>query len=63
MAGPALNGEMIVRFLQSSIMTRAALALMSGVLLLGLSACGRPGAPKAPGPSDKITYPQIYPPE
>ncbi len=49
--------------LQSSFMTKAVLALMGGVFLLGLSACGRPGAPKPPGPSEKVTYPQIYPPE
>ncbi len=52
-----------MRFLQSSIMTRAMMLLMGGVFLLGLSACGRPGSPKPPGPSEKVTYPQIYPPE
>lgn len=53
----------MMRFLQSSLMTRTVLALMSSFLLLELSACGRPGNPKPPGPSDKVTYPQIYPPE
>ncbi|WP_158075920.1 hypothetical protein [Bombella intestini] len=49
--------------LKSSIMTRVMVVLMGGIFLLGLSACGRPGSPKPPGPSEKVTYPQIYPPE
>lgn len=38
----------------------AALALVCA-LVLPLAACGKKGAPKAPGPDDRITYPQIYP--
>lgn len=52
-----------MRLLHSPFMTRAVLALVAGVFLLGLSACGRQGNPQPPGPSDKVTYPQIYPPE
>ncbi|MCX5615856.1 hypothetical protein NQF87_02515 [Bombella sp. TMW 2.2559] len=52
-----------MRFFQSSVMKGAMLALMGGIFLLGLSACGRQGSPQPPGPSDKVTYPQIYPPE
>jgi len=29
----------------------------------GLSACGKKGAPHAPGPASDITYPRSYPPE
>nr|WP_298798107.1 hypothetical protein [uncultured Acetobacter sp.] len=31
------------------------------VLALPLSGCGKKGSPHAPGPQDKITYPQTYP--
>ena len=37
------------------------LALALGVTL-GLAACGKKGAPQAPGPKDQITYPRVYPP-
>lgn len=36
------------------------------LVLLGsiaLSACGKKGAPHAPGPASRITYPHNYPPE
>jgi argininosuccinate lyase len=36
------------------------LALL-GCLCVMLSACGKKNAPDAPGPSDQITYPKIYP--
>lgn len=32
-------------------------------LALALSACGKKGAPHAPGPSQDIIYPGTYPPE
>lgn len=35
-------------------------------IVLGASllvACGKKGAPHAPGPASAITYPQTYPPE
>ena len=28
-----------------------------------LTSCGKKGAPHAPGPAEKITYPHSYPPE
>ena len=38
-------------------------ALLLGLALaLGLAACGKKGAPQAPGPKDQITYPRVYPP-
>ncbi|GBQ16096.1 hypothetical protein [Swaminathania salitolerans] len=36
------------------------LCLAGGVILAG---CGKKGAPHAPGPADRITYPHTYPPE
>lgn len=43
---------------------RALLAVLIGLgLATGLSGCGKKGAPHAPGPADKITYPLTYPPE
>lgn len=33
------------------------------VIALSLTACGKKGAPHAPGPSQDITYPGVYPPE
>lgn len=32
------------------------------VFTMQLSACGRKGSPKPPGPADKVTYPRAYPP-
>ncbi len=40
----------------------AALLLCAG-LVLGLAGCGKKGAPEAPGPGNRITYPRSYPPE
>ncbi len=40
-------------------MRRAAILLFAA--LLGLAACGKRGAPSAPGPSDEISYPRTYP--
>ncbi|WP_276611155.1 LPS translocon maturation chaperone LptM [Lichenicoccus roseus] len=39
--------------------------LLALVLLIGLplAACGRKGAPHAPGPADRIIYPKSYPTE
>lgn len=38
-------------------------ALLAGLALaLGLAACGKKGAPQAPGPKDQIDYPLVYPP-
>jgi predicted small lipoprotein YifL len=31
------------------------------MVCLTLTACGRRGAPSAPGPASAITYPQTYP--
>lgn len=28
---------------------------------VSLIACGKKGSPHAPGPSNRITYPQVYP--
>ncbi|GBQ92242.1 hypothetical protein [Asaia krungthepensis] len=36
------------------------LSLIASVML---TACGKKGAPHAPGPASKITYPHTYPPE
>ncbi len=36
--------------------------LLGFALALGLAACGKKGAPQAPGPKDQITYPRVYPP-
>jgi predicted small lipoprotein YifL len=36
--------------------------LLALALTLGLAACGKKGAPQAPGPKDKIIYPLVYPP-
>ena len=33
------------------------------ITTLLLAACGKAGSPHAPGPSDQITYPKIYPTE
>ncbi len=44
-------------------MRRIAAALLLASLALGLSGCGKKGAPEAPGPGDKITYPRFYPTE
>ncbi|WP_205839600.1 lipoprotein [Neokomagataea tanensis] len=40
-----------------------ALVVLSALVVSGLSACGKKGAPHAPGPSQDITYPRMYPPE
>ena len=39
------------------------LLVSMAVMALGLAACGKKGAPHAPGPAQDITYPAIYPPE
>ncbi|MCX2560015.1 hypothetical protein OQ252_01180 [Acetobacter farinalis] len=42
---------------------RLTLSFLALVLLaLPLAACGKKGSPHAPGPQDKITFPQTYPP-
>ncbi len=43
-------------------MTRLVLLGLGALLALSLADCGRKGAPAAPGPADKIIYPQSYPP-
>jgi predicted small lipoprotein YifL len=35
--------------------------LAIAMLAAALAACGKLGSPTAPGPSDQITYPKIYP--
>ncbi len=44
-------------------MRRAMLLLAVAMLLLPLAACGRKGAPRAPGPADQVIYPKSYPTE
>lgn len=45
-------------------MKRVVLLLLASILLsLPLSACGRKGAPRAPGPTDQVIYPKSYPTE
>ena len=39
------------------------LLVSMAVMALSLTACGKKGAPHAPGPAQDITYPAIYPPE
>ncbi len=41
----------------------ATILLVCAGLALGLAGCGRKGAPEAPGPGDRITYPRTYPTE
>lgn len=41
----------------------ARLLLVYMAIALGLSACGKKGAPEAPGPAGQITYPRSYPTE
>ena len=49
---------------QTGRLSRAALLALAAVLLcLPLAACGRKGAPRAPGPADHIIYPKAYPTE
>ena len=42
-------------------MTRLAAALVLAAALPLLSACGRAGPPRPPGPREAITYPRVYP--
>jgi predicted small lipoprotein YifL len=35
--------------------------MMVLALSLALAACGKKGAPEAPGPADQITFPKPYP--
>ncbi len=43
-------------------MSRAARLLSLGALvLLALSACGRVGPIRPPGPAEEIVYPRVYP--
>lgn len=44
-------------------MKAAAILLFCTGLALGLAGCGKKGAPEAPGPGDRITYPRTYPTE
>lgn len=46
-------------FNQRRIKALAVLALC--ITCLGLSACGRKGAPTPPGPENKVIYPHTYP--
>ncbi|MBR0559443.1 MULTISPECIES: hypothetical protein [Neokomagataea] len=39
------------------------LGMLCLLMATGLSACGKKGAPHAPGPSQDITYPRSYPAE
>ncbi len=38
------------------------LGLVLASLAFALTACGKKGAPQAPGPKDQITFPRTYPP-
>ena len=42
-------------------MRRALPVLLALALLAPLTACGRAGPPRRPGPPEAITYPRIYP--
>lgn len=42
-------------------MRRTVVLLLAGGIMLGMAACGRKGAPEAPGPGDRIIYPHTYP--
>lgn len=45
-------------------MIRLVLLLLAAIILsLPLSACGRKGAPRPPGPPDQVIYPKGYPTE
>jgi argininosuccinate lyase len=35
--------------------------LVLGVVAVGVSGCGKRGAPSAPGPVDQLSYPKVYP--
>ncbi|MBB2203009.1 lipoprotein [Gluconacetobacter tumulisoli] len=35
--------------------------LLLAALATGLAACGKKGAPEAPGPTTKMTFPRTYP--
>ncbi len=35
--------------------------LVALLLLVGLAACGKRGAPQPPGPPGQVTYPRVYP--
>jgi len=39
------------------------LLLAAGLAVLAVAACGKRGAPSAPGPADQVTYPRTYPTE
>jgi predicted small lipoprotein YifL len=40
---------------------RILLILAALLSALGVAACGKRGAPSAPGPADQITWPKVYP--
>lgn len=46
-----------------SLATRTKLVALVVCMAMGsgLSACGKKGSPEAPGPSNHITYPRVYP--
>lgn len=59
-----MDAEMTARRPSSATRTVSAglLAATLGLSLsLGLSGCGKKGAPSPPGPADQIHYPRIYP--
>lgn len=60
-ARPGLGRDRLGRsgFGRMALLLALALTL---TLTLALAACGKKGAPQAPGPKDKITYPLVYPP-
>jgi predicted small lipoprotein YifL len=35
--------------------------LLAALCAVALAACGKKGAPSAPGPASEITYPRTYP--
>ncbi|MCT6855662.1 MAG: hypothetical protein M3Z59_04555 [Bombella apis] len=52
-----------MRSIRTTLIKLSLLALVGGSMLFGLNACGQYDDPQPPGPTNKVTYPQPYPPE